>query len=232
MQRAEDPSILSHMRLSPAFALAVASAVCLAPLRAVDEAKPYGRATAVVVNPKAQTCAVLAGATMPRVGDELQVHLDANAGSEALVVALIKKDARLAHGWRPVWIEFKEWDEATVPAKGNKWVWTDEAAAFEVFVVLFPKGAPTVEPLRKLVARMREPGAKSETLNADARQLREEIQKFQTAGGLAVVPERGPTAVGGTLRSVADFPWRDFARKANFAEAAPGVIVFRHAPGR
>lgn len=201
-------------------------------VQAVDEAKPYGRASVVVVNPKAQTCAVLDGATVARTGDEVQVHLDANAGGEALVVALIKKDARLAHGWRPAMLELKEWDEVTVPAKGDKWVWTDEAAAFEVFVVLFPKNAPVAEPLRKLVARLREPGAKSETLNADARQLRDEIQKFQAAGGLAVVPERGPTAVGGTLRSVADFPWRDFARKANFAEAAPGVIVFRHAPGR
>lgn len=229
LQSAARLNILGAMR--PSFALVLISAVGLASLWAVDESKPYGRASVVVVNAKAQTCTVLDGAAVHK-GDEVQVHLDANASSEALVVALTRKDVRLAHGWRPVMLALKEWDEVTVPAKGEKWVWTEEAAAFEVFVVLFPKNAPVAEPLRKLVARLREPTAKPEALIADARQLREEIQKFQAGGDLARIPERSPTAVGGTLRSVADFPWRDFARKANFAEATPGVIVFRHAPGR
>ena len=226
------------MRLPPAFALAlavasaVASAVCFAPLWAVDEAKPYGRATVAVLDPKAQTCAVLGPATAAQVGNELQVHLDANSNSEALVVALTKKDARLAHGWRPALLELKEWDEATAPAKGDKWVWTDEAAAFEVFVVLFPRNASAAESLRKLVAKLRDQAAKPDALQADARQLRDEIQKFQAGNGLAAEPERGPTAVGGMLRAAADFPWRDFSRKANFADAKPGVIVFRHAPTR
>ena len=220
------------MRLSPAFVLAVASTVCLTPLRAVDETKPYGRAGVVVVNPKAQTCAVLDDTAVLHKGDELRVHLDANASGEALVVALTKKDVQFAHGWRPVMLVLKEWDEVTVPAKGDKWVGADEAPAFEVFVVFFPKNAPAAAPLRTLVARLREPGGKPDALISGARLLREAIGKFQAGGGLAVVPERSPTAIGGTLRSVTDFPWRDFARKANFAEAAPGVIVFRHAPGR
>lgn len=198
---------------------------------AADETKPYGLACVTVIDARANKESVLGGDIKASAGRQLTVHLDANSQGEALVVALTKKEGRLAHGWRPVLLPLKEWNEATAPSEPEKWTFTDATEAFEVFVVFLAKGAPGTEGVRKLVSQLRAPGADAATLKSHSRLLRETVQKWQASdAALAQTPTRPPTAIGGTVRAPGEFPWRDLARRGNFSAAQPAVIVFRSAP--
>ena len=193
----------------------------------LDESKPYGLACATMIDPVANKEAVLGGELTPQPGRLLTVHLDANAAGEAIVVTLTKKDGRLAHGWRPVIVPIKDWEEINVPAAPEKWAWTQGSEPFDVYVVFLAKNGADGELLRKLVAQLRDAKTDASALKTTARQLREELLKWQTnAAALATVPESAPTAIGGTLRAAGEFPWRTLARKANFDSAKPAVVVF------
>ncbi len=203
---------------------------CLLAAQAVDETKPYGLACVTVIDAKANKESVLGGDIQQSAGRQLTVHLDANSQGEVLLVALTKKESRLAHGWRPVLLPLKEWSEFTAPPATGKWIFTDATEAFEVFVVFIAKDAPGIESMRKLVAQLGAPGAEAATLKTQSRLLREELQKWQSAAGaLAHAPAASPTGIGGTVRAPGEFPWRTLARKANFSAAQPAIIVFRSA---
>ena len=209
-------------------AVALALGAMLAAGRAVDETKPYALACVTVVDAGEGKESELGGGLKPRAGLRLTVHLDANAEGEALIVALTRKTGQPAHGWRPVLVRLKEWAEVTAPPAGEPWVWTEAAEPFDVFVVFLAKDDPAAEAVRKAAAALRAPAADAAAGQTQARLLREGLQKWLSADtALAAVPAGGPVAIGGTVRNVGEFPWRELARKANFAAAHPGVLVFR-----
>ena len=113
------------MKHTPAVVgLVLALAAGAVTARAVDETKPYGLACAMIVDSQENKEALLVGPIAPKPGFRLTVHLDANADGEALVVALTRKENRLAHGWRPEIVPLKEWSEVTLPGVSGKWEWT------------------------------------------------------------------------------------------------------------
>lgn len=197
---------------------------------AVDETKPYGFACVTVVDSKSGAESVLGGDLKAVSGRQLTVHLDANSPGEALVVALTKRESRLAHGWRPVLLPLKEWSDFTAPSAPDKWIFTDATEAFEIFVVFFAKGTPGTENVRKLVAQLGAPGADAAAVKSQSRLLREELQKWQTNDrALAQTPVTSPATIGGTLRATGEFVWRPLARKENFSPVQPAIIVFQSA---
>lgn len=222
------------MKHTPAvLGLVLALAAGAGAARAVDETKPYGLACAMIVDPKTNKEALPGGGIDAHSGHLLTVHLDANADGEAFVVALTRKEHRLAHGWRPEIVPLKEWSEMAVPAASGKWEWTKAEEAFDVFVVFFPRDSEAAAEARKLVVALREPGADEKTLATHARSLRDELRKWQQDDALlARQPVGGPASIAGSVRTVGDFPWRDFARKANFDVNKPAVLVFPHAAGK
>ncbi len=200
----------------------------------VDETRPYGRACATVIDSNGKSEAVLDGEVRAVAGNEMTLHFEANREGEALVALLTKKDGALAHGWRPLMLPIGEWDAHIAPVPPEKWTFPADDEAFEVFVVFFPKAAPAANEVRGLVTKLRDPNADAAALLAGARQLRETLQKWQVAEtAMDAAPESAPAAVGGTLRDAgSDFPWRTFAKRANFSADKPAVIVFGHAVGK
>lgn len=105
----------------------------------------------------------------------------------------------------------------TAPPAGEPWVWTEAAEPFDVFVVFLAKDDPAADA-----------AADAAAVQTQARLLRESMQKWLAADTiLAATPAGGPVAIGGTIRNVGEFPWRELARKANFTAAHPTVLVFR-----
>jgi hypothetical protein len=200
----------------------------------VDETRPYGRVCATVMDSNGKIESLLDGEVRAVAGNEMTLHFDANREGEALIAVLTKKEGALAHGWRPLLVPIGEWDEHIAPVPPEKWTFPADDEAFEVFVVFFPKAAPAANEVRGLVTKLQDPNADAAALLAGARQLREALQKWQVAeSATAAAPESAPAAVGGTLREAgADFPWRTFAKKANFSADKPAVIVFGHAAGK
>lgn len=197
---------------------------------AADETKSYGLACVTVIDARANKESVLGGDIKAAAGRQLTVHLDANSQGEVLIVALTKKEGRLAHGWRPVLLPLKEWSEFTAPPAPQKWIFTEATKAFDVFVVFLAKDTQGAEGVRKLVAELRAQGMDATTLKTQSHLLREALQKWQSSdGALAQTPLASPTMIGGTLRAPAEFPWRSLARKANFSASQPAVIVFHSA---
>lgn len=214
----------------PPWAVALALGPMLAAGRAVDESKPYGRVCVSVVDPRQGQEAVVGGGLAPKAGRLLTVHLDSNTDGEALVVAFSKKSGVLAHGWRPALAPLKAWEERTLPARAEPWAWPGTVETLEVFVVFLARDSAAAGPIRELVARLRDPAAEAAAQKAQARQLRDELRKWQGDDrALATAPESAPTAIAGTVRTVGEFPWRERARKANFSAAQPAVLVFRNA---
>jgi hypothetical protein len=217
------------MRLSPVIAVTMA---LIAQVWGVDEAQPYGRCAVTLTDPETDSVQALEpGSSLPQ-GAKIRVHVETNTAGEALVVALARKSLRLAHGWRPAMLKLHEWEEQLVPQKGSEWVWPANPVPFDVYVVLFADDDFAKSPLRNLAVQLSDVTSSPETLDRASRSLREEITKLQASQKLASEPERSPTAIGGTLRAGAAFPWREVARKANFAKGQPCVIVFRHAQGQ
>ncbi len=215
---------------APVSALILALNTLVFPASAVDEPKPYGRVCLAVLDSSTKSEVSLSEATKPGPAHSVIAHLDANADCEAVIAAFSRATGELANGWRPVLLSLKEWDEQTAPATDESWAWLQPTAPFEVFVAFLPKGASGYEKVRDLVASLRDPQTDPAVAKLQARQLREELMKWSADDkATATRPGSAPATLGGTVRDVATFPWRNEARKLNFSETKPSVTVFRHA---
>lgn len=198
----------------------------------VDEKRPYGRACFVVISGDGAEAKPLSRAELTR-GGELAVHLEANTSCQAVVAVLGKRDAKLVNGWRPKLVTLDEWDPKCLPAGAEKWTLDARTEPFTAYVVFLPNDASSGRALRELVRILADPNTSTAVQNTAARQLRGELEKWQAnPDAIARAPQSAPTAVGGSLRSAADFPWRSFAFRANFTADKPAVIAFDNAVGR
>lgn len=209
-------------------ALCIGILVCLvvenSRAQTVDEAKPYGRAAVTVVDAAAKTEAPLKAETKPGPGRFVVVHLDANSPCEALVAAFSKGDGKLAFGWRPAVVVLPEWEEKAVGK--DQWAWKSAAEPFEVFVLFFAPGSADAAPIRKLIAAIKDAKSEGKLLEMQANKLHELIGQAIADKDLSKFSAKAqPSEVAGVLRGDS-FPWRQYARGANFTAQKPGVLIF------
>lgn len=188
----------------------------------VDEEKPHGRVCIAVTDASGKEDA-FRSSDAPAPGKKINVYLDASTKATALVAAL-RKDGKLAYGWKPQLVELEEeFEEAQVPKAPVSWDWATPGDAFEFYVVFLPSGSKEVDELKKLLTAMQG--------TTDERLLGMQTNKFrELLGRVAAEKDRATQVVsedpevGGVFRG-SSFPWRQFAKAVNFAPEKPGVII-------
>jgi len=211
-------------------ALAIALAVRFAGAQAADQRKPYGRACVTVVDAAAKTETVFTPEMKPGNERSVVVHLDANSSCEALVAAFIERDGSLAFGWRPVFLALSQWDEKT--AGGDRWPWKQTEEPFEIVVLFFAPGSADAAQIKKLFTAMQESPNNSRLLEIQTNKLHELIGHAMADKDLSRFRAKAETAdVAGVTRGDS-FPWRRFARDANFMPELPGALIFSSGPAK
>ena len=208
------------------FALGLLVASSALALAALDEDKPHGRVCLSLFEPgppeKEEAFQVSAPAG---AGKLVRAYVDASDKCSVLVAA-ITKDGKLANGWRPQLAEVPaEYEEILLPSTPVKWEWTTSSAPFDCYVLFLAPDSKEIAEAKKLVDAMQNPKADDRVLTLQTGKLKELIgriaaDKSNANQGPATEPE-----VGGVFRGAA-FPWRQFARAANFAADRAGVIIF------
>ena len=204
-----------------AFSALLAAAVTAAP---VDEDKPHGRVCVSVVEPGTpEREQQLRPDAAPGAGKKVNVYVDASGKCSALVVAM-RKDGKLAYGWRPQFIEVtEEFDEVQLPKKPAVWEWKEAGEPFEIYALFLAPGAPDAAELKKLVAAMQNPSLDERLLGMQTNKLHEILGRITSDPARNQVAASDPE-VGGVFRGAA-FPWRQFAQAVNFDSGKPGVVV-------
>jgi hypothetical protein len=191
---------------------------------AVDEEKPHGR-----------VCLSLFEAGPPEKEEVFQISAPAGAGkivrayvdaSEkcSVLVAAITKDGKLANGWRPQLSEVPgEFEEILLPNAPVKWDWTTASAPFDFYVLFLAPGSKEIDEAKKLVGAMQNPKADDRVLALQTGKLKELIGRLAADKSANQGPASEPE-IGGVFRGAA-FPWRQFARAANFSADKPGVVI-------
>ena len=85
----------------------------------VDETKPYGRACVTVVDSKTKNETLLTDNLKSAAESNVSIHLEANTECKAIVAAFSNVDGALANGWRPVIVSLEQWQEQTLPSRGQ-----------------------------------------------------------------------------------------------------------------
>ncbi|HEX4641350.1 MAG TPA: hypothetical protein VH252_08185 [Chthoniobacterales bacterium] len=206
------------------FALGLLMASSALVAAAVDEEKPHGR-----------VCLSLFEAGPPEKEEVFQISAPAGAGkivrayvdaSEkcSVLVAAITKDGKLANGWRPQLSEVPgEFEEILLPNAPVKWDWTTASAPFDFYVLFLAPGSKEIEEAKKLIDAMQNPKADDRVLALQTGKLKELIGRLAADKSA----NQGPASeqeIGGVFRGAA-FPWRQFARAANFSADKPGVVI-------
>lgn len=190
----------------------------------VDEEKPHGRVCLSVFEPgppeKEEAFQI---STPAATGKIVRAYVDASEKCSVLVAA-ITKDGKLPNGWRPQLSEVPgEFEEILLPKAPVKWDWNAASAPFDFYVVFLAPGSKEIDEAKKLVDAMQNPKLDERVLALQTGKLKELIGRLaadKTANqGPASEPE-----VGGVFRGTA-FPWRQFARAANFSPDRPGVLI-------
>jgi hypothetical protein len=190
----------------------------------VDEEKPHARVCLSLFEPgppekeEAFQISAPAGA-----GKTVRAYVDASDKCSVLVAA-ITKDGKLANGWRPQLSEVPaEFEEILLPKAPVKWDWTASSAPFDVYVLFLAPGSKEIEDAKKLVDAMQNPKVDDRVLTLQTGKLKELIGRIAADKNTNQAPPSEPE-VGGVFRGAA-FPWRQFARAANFAPEHPGVVI-------
>jgi hypothetical protein len=193
-------------------------------LAAVDEENPHGRVCLSLFEPgppeKEEAFQISAPAAAGKI---VRAYVDASDKCSVLVAA-ITKDGKLANGWRPQLSEVPgEFEEILLPKAPVKWDWATSSVPFDFYVLFLAPDSKEIAETRKLVDAMQNPKADARVLALQTGKLKELIGRLaadKTANqGPASEPE-----VGGVFRGAA-FPWRQYARAANFAPDRPGVVI-------
>jgi hypothetical protein len=190
----------------------------------VDEDKPHGR-----------VCLSLFEAGPPEKEEAFQISAPAGAGKTvrayvdasekcSVLVAAITKDGKLANGWRPQLSEVPaEFEEILLPKAPVKWDWATPSVPFDFYVLFLAPDSKEIAEAKKLVDAMQNPKVDDRLLVLQTGKLKELIGRIAADKNTNQAPASEPE-VGGVFRGAA-FPWREFARAANFAPDRPGVVI-------
>lgn len=192
---------------------------------AVDEDKPHGRVCLSLFEPgppekeEAFQISAPAGA-----GKTVRAYVDASDQSSVLIAA-ITKDGKLANGWRPQLSEVPgDYEEILLPKAPVKWDWAAASAPFDFYIIFLTPGSREIEEAKKLVDAMQNPKVDERVLALQTGKLKELIGRLAADKSSANQAPASEPEVGGVFRGAA-FPWRQFARAANFSAERPGVLI-------
>ena len=207
------------------FALGLAAAVAVCPLRAADEDKPHGRISFSVYEagpPEKEE--PFRTSTAPGAGKTIKAYVDGSNKCTVLVAAL-SKDGKLVNGWRPQLAEVPEdFDEVELPKAPVSWDWSAAAPPFDFYVLFLPAGSKHLDELTKLVSAMQAPKADERLLAMQTTKLREIIGRITSEKEKVNQASMTEPEVGGVFRGAA-FPWRQYAQSINFSDDRPGVLI-------
>jgi len=202
--------------------LLTATGVLAAPT--VDEDKPHGRVCLSLFEPgppekeEAFQISAPAGA-----GKTVRAYVDASDKCTVLVAA-ITKDGKLPNGWRPQLSEVPgDFEEILLPTAPVKWDWSTSSVPFDFYVLFLSPDSKEIAEAKKLVDAMQNPKVDDRVLALQTGKLKELIGRIAADKNTNQAPGTEPE-VGGVFRGTA-FPWRQFARAANFAPDRPGVVI-------
>lgn len=190
----------------------------------VDEDKPHGRVCVSLFEPgppeKEEAFQISA---TPGAGKTVRAYVDASDKCSVLVAA-ITKDGKLANGWRPQLSEVPaEFEEILLPQAPVKWDWATSSVPFDFYVLFLSPDSKEIAEAKKLVDAMQNPKIDDRVLALQTGKLKELIGRIAADKNTNQAPASEPE-VGGVFRGAA-FPWRQFARAANFAPDRPGVVI-------
>jgi hypothetical protein len=206
-----------------AFGLLTATAALAA--TEVDEEKPHGRVCLSLFEPgPPEKEEAFQTTTPPGAGKTVRAYVDASDPSSVLIAA-ITKDGKLANGWRPQLSEVPgEYEEILLPKAPVKWDWAAAPAPFDFYVIFLTPGSREIEEAKKLVDAMQNPKVDERLLALQTGKLKELIGRLAADKSSANQAPASEPEVGGVFRGAA-FPWRQFARAANFSAERPGVLI-------
>jgi hypothetical protein len=198
--------------------------VATSALGAVDEDKPHGRVCLSLFEPgppeKEEAFQISAPASAGKI---VRAYVDASEKCSVLIAA-ITKDGKLANGWRPQLAEVPgEFEEILLPNAPVKWEWAAPSVPFDFYVLFLTSDSKDLAEAKKLVDAMQNPGADARVLALQTGKLKELIGRLAVDKSANQGPASEPE-VGGVFRGAA-FPWRQYARAANFAPDRPGVLI-------
>ena len=190
----------------------------------VDEEKPYGRFCLSLFEPGPPEKEGAFQISAPTGAEKtVRAYVDASEKCSVLVAA-ITKDGKLANNWRPQLAEVPgEFEEILLPNAPMKWDWTAASGPFDVYVLFLAPGSKEIDEAKKLVDAMQNPKADDRVLALQTGKLKELIGRLASDKTANQTPGSEPE-IGGVFRGAA-FPWRQFARAANFAPDRPGVVI-------
>jgi hypothetical protein len=190
----------------------------------VDKSKPYGRVCIGVVTGEKEE--PLQAQSKPGADTFIVAHADANERCQMLLFALNARDGKLAHDWRPQFVELSPREEVLLPEAPIAWKWSAGSEPFDVYVLFVHPNSRDAHELKVLVTAMLNPNLERTLLDRQTVKLRE----LATGSGArkreiiyAAKVKRVETAVA--YRG--SFRWRDYASVANFSEATPALLIFR-----
>jgi len=191
---------------------------------AVDEDKPHGRVCLSLFEPGPPEKEEAFQISAPTgAGKIVRAYVDASDKCSVLVAA-ITKDGKLANGWRPQLSEVPgEFEEILLPKAPVKWDWTTSSAPFDFYVLFLAADSKEFAEAKKLVDAMQNPSADARVLALQTGKLKELIGRLAADKSANQGPASEPE-IGGVFRGAA-FPWRQYARAANFAPDRPGVVI-------
>jgi hypothetical protein len=195
-------------------------------LGAVDEERPHGRVCLSVFEPGPPEKEEAFQASAPTgAGKLVRAYVDASDKCSVLVAA-ITKDGKLVNGWRPQLAEAPaEYEEILLPTAPVKWEWTTSSVPFDFYVLFLAPDSKEIAEAKKLVDAMQNPKTDDRVLALQTGKLKELIGRIAADKSNANQGPASEPEVGGVFRGAA-FPWRQFARAANFAPDHPGVVIF------
>jgi hypothetical protein len=207
------------------FAFGLLTATSALATTTVDEEKPHGRVCLSLFEPgPPEKEEAFQNSAPPGAGKIVRAYVDASDKCSVLIAA-ITKEGKLANGWRPQLSEVPgEYEEILLPKGPVKWDWATSSVPFDVYVLFLAPGSKEIDEAKKLVDAMQNPKVDDRVLALQTGKLKELIgriaaDKSSSNQGPASEPE-----VGGVFRGAA-FPWRQFARAANFSPDRPGVLI-------
>ena len=208
------------------FALGLLVASSALGLAALDEDKPHGRVCLSLFEPGPPEKEEAFQSSAPAAAGKLvRAYVDASDKCSVLVAA-ITKDGKLANGWRPQLAEVPaEYEEILLPSPPVKWEWATSSAPFDFYVLFLAPDSQDIAEAKKLVDAMQNPKVDDRVLALQTGKLRELIGRIAADKSNANQGPASEPEVGGVFRGAA-FPWRQFARAANFAPDRPGVVIF------
>jgi hypothetical protein len=192
---------------------------------AVDEEKPHGRVCISVLEPGPPEKEEAFQSSAPTgAGKLVRAYVDASDKCSVLIAA-ITKDGKLVNGWRPQLAEVPaEYEEILLPSSPVKWEWAATSAPFDFYVLFLAPDSKDIAEAKKLVDAMQNPKVDDRVLALQTGKLRELIGRIAADKSSANQAPGSEPEIGGVFRGAA-FPWRQFARAANFAADQPGVVI-------